>query len=157
MAHGMGERATQQQAGWEKPRSLEQVYGKVGGSELQAAVKAAAEKAGQVWEARDFVTEVGELQFDNPGLALGKKWGTTKLRLMKTMARAEHVLSKSLVGIQGPRFVTNVRAMISAWGLKGEEKKLCARVEALVSKGESREAVSRDTAARAAAAERAAA
>ena len=42
LAHGMGARATQVQAGWKSPRSLEQVYGKVVGSELQAAVSQAA-------------------------------------------------------------------------------------------------------------------
>ena len=157
LVHGMGERATQQQAGWKKPRSLEQVYGKVGGSELQTAVQSAADKAGQVWEARAFVKEVVELQFDNPRVVSNKQWGTTKSRVLKQMARVELVLSKSLVGVQGPRFVANVRDMVAAWGLKGEDKKLCARVEALVSKGESRELVSRDTAARAAAVERAAA
>ena len=157
LVHGMGERAVQQQAGWKSPRSLEQVYGKVGGSELQAAVKSAAERAGQVREARAFVAEAVDLKFDDPGVLDDKKFKVLNGRLLKSMARVEHVLSASLVGGHGPKLLENVRAMVSVWGLKGGERKLCSRVLDLVSRCVTREGASRDTAARAAAAERAAA
>ena len=106
LAHGMGERATQVQAGWKSPRSLEQVYGKVVGSELQAAVSQAADQAGKAREARDCVKEILCLRFDEEGSGSVIPGHQTVTSALGQLKKAEPLLSRVFVGAQAEDFLS---------------------------------------------------
>ena len=157
LAHGMGERATQVQAGWKTPKSLQQVYGKTLGAELRTAVSTAAEQAGRVWETRNWVTKMlGTSFYDSAGQVdeLGSKQVSD---LLKEMKRAEPLISREFLGEEKGPFLEKLKEMVKACGVKGDDRKMCARVYQIASQGESTDPMSREEAARAAALERAAA
>ena len=157
LAHGMGARATQVQAGWKSPRSLEQVYGKVVGSELQAAVSQAAGQAGQVWEARNCVKDILNLSFNEGSSASVVPDRETVTGVLGRLKTAEPLLSRMFVGARAEEFLGQLKRLVKFWNVKGEERNLCGRVYRVVEEGKPSVSMSRDAAGRAAAVERAAA